>query len=117
MRTYKTFDPKKYNREYYLKNKDKRRAYHRKWVLANMQKHVETTRQWRKDNPEKYKAHGKISGLLQNKKLFKKPCETCKEEKVHAHHPDYSKPTQIIWLCLKHHQAIHRELKVNRAQL
>lgn len=42
-------------------------------------------------------------------KLEKKPCESCGEIKVEAHHPDYSKPLEVIWLCLKHHRQIHEK--------
>lgn len=27
--------------------------------------------------------------------------------KADRHHPDYSKPTEIKWLCREHHQQIH----------
>ena len=36
-------------------------------------------------------------------KITKKPCVVCGETKVDGHHPDYSKPYEIIWLCRKHH--------------
>jgi len=25
------------------------------------------------------------------------------------HHPDYSKPTEIVWLCRKHHEQLHHK--------
>ena len=35
-------------------------------------------------------------------------CERCKESgKVEAHHPDYSRPLQVAWLCIYCHAAIH----------
>lgn len=30
----------------------------------------------------------------------------CKK-KAERHHPDYSKPKEIIWLCRKHHKELH----------
>lgn len=41
-------------------------------------------------------------------KLKKQPCNVCGEIKVQAHHEDYSKPLEIIWLCVKHHIEIHK---------
>lgn len=32
-------------------------------------------------------------------------------EKIEAHHSDYTKPCDILWLCTKHHKAWHKEHK------
>lgn len=34
--------------------------------------------------------------------------------KGERHHFDYSKPTEIMWLCRKHHAELHRKLKAVR---
>ncbi len=40
-----------------------------------------------------------------------KTCQRCKRQtKIHGHHNDYSKPLEILWLCPKCHQAVHKEL-------
>lgn len=38
-------------------------------------------------------------------------CERCKATStiIHGHHPDYSKPIEVEWLCPKCHSQIHRE--------
>lgn len=41
-------------------------------------------------------------------KMKKLPCEVCGAEKVEAHHLDYSKPLDVMWLCRKHHANLHR---------
>lgn len=33
----------------------------------------------------------------------------CGEMVVHAHHPDYSKPLKVEWVCAKCHRARHRK--------
>lgn len=35
------------------------------------------------------------------------PCATCGEPGKHRHHPDYSKPEAVVWLCHKCHQNLH----------
>jgi len=41
-------------------------------------------------------------------KIEKKPCEVCGDVKSEAHHTDYSKPLEVMWLCRKHHANQHR---------
>jgi hypothetical protein len=33
----------------------------------------------------------------------------CGTMEVESHHPDYSQPLKVIWLCCKHHRQLHRE--------
>jgi hypothetical protein len=37
-----------------------------------------------------------------------KPCAVCGAGDAVKHHPDYSKPLEIIWLCHVHHVQVHR---------
>ena len=39
--------------------------------------------------------------------LIKGLCEVCGDQKVEAHHDDYSKPMSVRWLCTKHHAEHH----------
>jgi len=43
-------------------------------------------------------------------KTYAKQCSVkgCKEPHIVAHHEDYSKPRDVIWLCSKHHSARHK---------
>lgn len=44
--------------------------------------------------------------------LIRQSCERCGVvETVQAHHEDYSKPLEVIWLCKIHHMIRHRELR------
>lgn len=48
-------------------------------------------------------------------RLVSQPCEVCGQQKVDAHHDDYSKPLTVRWLCRLHHRAHHAE--VNRERM
>jgi hypothetical protein len=46
-------------------------------------------------------------------KGVKDNCEVCRtKENVEAHHPDYNKPYEVMWLCSLHHKEWHRNNKV-----
>ena len=63
----------------------------------------ENVKIWRLKNKEKRSAHNAVFVRLKNGTLKKKNCEVCGEKKVDAHHEDYSKLLDIVWLCKKHH--------------
>ena len=41
-------------------------------------------------------------------KLQKLHCEVCGHEDSEAHHPDYSSPLSVVWLCRPHHKEVHQ---------
>lgn len=43
-------------------------------------------------------------------------CDLCHmpHEKIEAHHPDYSKPAEFVWLCKNCHARAHRKDVVDR---
>lgn len=101
---------REYYREYRKKNREKLRDYNR---LYN--------REWRLRNGlEKDRVRSETNRALKTGAITKKPCEVCGGIKVQAHHEDYSKPLEVIWLCTVHHKerhvnkgvsAIHRLIK------
>jgi hypothetical protein len=42
-------------------------------------------------------------------KLTPRPCEVCGSRSAQKHHPDYSRPLFVRWLCRQHHLALHDE--------
>lgn len=46
--------------------------------------------------------------------IKKTPCQKCGSLNVEAHHTDYSKPLEVMWLCRKHHFFLHRKNIVDR---
>lgn len=47
-------------------------------------------------------ARHQVRDALKKGTLKKEPC-MCGDIEVEAHHPDYSKPLEVIWACKKHH--------------
>lgn len=56
----------------------------------------------------KAKARSIANNARRDGKLIPEPCK-CGCEKVEMHHPDYSKPLEIIWLCRDCHLELHRK--------
>ena len=46
--------------------------------------------------------------------LKPQPCQECGDTKVQAHHPDYDRPLDVIWLCRPCHVLEHHPLPVSR---
>jgi len=92
---------------------DKVRAYDR--LRGVTQKRIKSntrnTKRWRAKSPRKYAAHNLLNNAIRDGKLKSKPCERCGAEKVHAHHENYDKPLEVVWLCTVHHHQRHKEMK------
>jgi hypothetical protein len=62
---------------------------------------------------EKYKANCRSkTKMAVKRKLIIKPdtCDLCKQHtKIEAHHEDYDKPYEVIWLCRRCHIDVHRK--------
>lgn len=68
----------------------------------------------RKAFPEKDKARNAVSNAIRDGKLSRCPCVKCGDSKSQAHHNDYSKPLDVIWLCFKCHRLEHGQANVVR---
>ena len=60
-----------------------------------------------KKYPLKDKARRMARDAVKNGLLVRKSCQVCGEKRVDGHHPDYSKPLEVLWLCKVHHNDIH----------
>ena len=115
-------------RKYARKNKAARSAYHKSLYKAQPEKTKARVKEYqntprgkavkkaadqnqRKRNPEKVAARLAVSRAIVAGKLRKHPCEVCGSAKVEAHHPDYSKPLDVRWLCPPHHIELHNQEK------
>ena len=84
------------------------RAYDR---LRASQPHRVATRQrvaaqYAEQYPHRKKANTAVGNALRSGKIKKQPCWVCGEKAV-AHHPDYDRPLDVVWLCQHHHKQTH----------
>ncbi len=66
-------------------------------------------RKYIEKNPKKRSVHIKTGNAIRDGKLLKQPCGVCGSEDVQAHHCDYDKPLEVMWLCPIHHEEWHRQ--------
>lgn len=57
--------------------------------------------------PDHIKARELVKRAIKSGKLIKGTCIICGCKDVVAHHTDYSKPLDVIWMCRKHHRELH----------
>lgn len=65
---------------------------------------------YRSRNPEKYAAHGAVNNALKAGVLVRADCMICGREDSHAHHDNYDKPLDVVWLCPVHHFERHKTI-------
>lgn len=58
--------------------------------------------------PERNAARTAVARALKLKQLTRLPCFICGNANTQGHHPDYAAPLDVVWLCKKHHDEIHR---------
>ena len=61
---------------------------------------------WNHQNREARRAHALVAAALKTGKLKRGKC-WCGSLRTEAHHPDYSEPLRVDWLCRKHHRGVH----------
>jgi len=54
--------------------------------------------------PQKDRARQKLRRAVRAGKIERGPCADCGDMFAEAHHPDYSKPLDVVWLCRICHQ-------------
>ena len=115
-------------RDYRAANLERVREYDRQRGLDPRRKKAVKTRRdrykskkglyidrYHERHPEVRAAHTAVQIAIKSGSLKVKPCEWCGYAiGVHAHHEDYSKPLEVIWLCRPCHGQRHREINEER---
>lgn len=76
--------------------------------------HTRANRKWTLLQPKRKAASWAVNNAIRDGKLKRQPCWVC-GSKAHAHHPDYDRPLDVVWLCPAHHKQAHA-LVANEAQ-
>lgn len=109
----KTAKYKKWLHEYLKKNAKRIRLSIKQWQKTKKGKlsrnRYQTTLRYVKGDSIRNRdlIYKQVKRAVECGKLVKGLCEVCKDDKVHAHHEDYSKPLQVRWLCARHHRYTH----------
>lgn len=95
------------------KNLEKYRAYDRARgkIPERIKASTEINRAWREEDSRRVVAHSQVARAIRSGALVRQPCCRCKEAKTVAHHEDYDKPLDVMWLCQPCHKQRHKELK------
>lgn len=110
---------------YDARNRKRRRAQHKELYSRDPEAKLIKTQKYRKTAagkkavqvtgvrqrrkfPEKYEARQAVLVAVRAGRLEKLPCRVCGNPDAEAHHPDYSRPLDVEWLCGPHHRAQHR---------
>lgn len=96
---------------FYHANRKEELVRFREVYQKNKKRVAENTLRSRKKHPHKEPARNKLRAAVRSGKLKRLPCEKCGNPKSHGHHTDYSKPLDVIWLCVTHHMELHRKYK------
>ncbi len=62
----------------------------------------------KKGEMEKDRARKTLNNAISDGRAVRGSCVVCGKPNAHGHHTDYSKPMEVIWLCIQHHSDLHR---------
>jgi len=103
----------------YMKKYVPKRKYARKYIKKEYKPPSEARKEYIRQYWRTHKK--KVNDKVRSRKRFyrsildgrttKQPCSVCGNLLVEGHHPDYSKPFGVVWLCRKHHIELHRDKK------
>lgn len=107
-RNYKTEHFREYYRKYREKHAAEESARRKDYNLRNPDKYAANNES--KKATTQYKAGQMLRNAVAAGKIVKPTtCQDCgKEGRIQAHHHDYSKPFDVIWVCQKCHGKRHR---------
>jgi hypothetical protein len=89
-----------------IREYDRERGKNKERMAAQVESH----RAWRAEDKRRAVAHSAVAKAIRNGTLERIPCVRCGNEKSVAHHEDYDKPLDVVWLCQPCHVKRHKEL-------
>ena len=111
----------RYNRKRYAANREKIKADVKRYRAENPANELDTRIKACKKNPTKKNAHMAVAAAIRSGVITKPSfCSGCGRpvsgRSLDAHHHDYSKPLDIIWLCKKCHRALDANRRVSEGK-
>lgn len=106
---------KKDVKENYAKRREQYSEYERMRNQDEQRKEMrlQYQRERRAKHPDKYRAWQAISYALRYKKIQRESCKFCGNPKSQAHHHDYSRPLDVVWVCFKcHREKFHNQVVI-----
>jgi hypothetical protein len=67
---------------------------------------IKVNKAYRLNYPNRAKANSLVQHAVLSGRLLRQPCWVCGVKAV-AHHPDYDRPLDVVWLCHPHHKQAH----------
>lgn len=94
------------------KNIERIRAYDRERGKIPERKKTATaiSKAWRMADKRRLASHNAVARAIKSGKLMRQNCIRCDSVKTLAHHEDYDKPLEVMWLCQPCHKQRHKEL-------
>jgi len=111
-----------YAKEYYQKNRVKYYWQNKQWREANPERRRESNKRYEGNNPNRRKSslpskgrkqlYDKLNDAVRRGKIMRpNKCSDCNSKiKVEAHHEDYEKPFEVVWLCRACHVKRHHKI-------
>lgn len=82
-------------------------------LRENRKSNKDTLKRYRENHREKINAQNQLRDHVKRGNIIKpSKCSICASDKwIEAHHADYTKPLDVVWLCKKCHVSIHKGFK------
>lgn len=89
-----------------------RRVYYSSRKYERPANYLETCRKWRAEHRVEWNAKARVRYAVQSGKILRADsCAVCGVScKPQAHHFDYSRPLDVVWVCASCHKFIHSEI-------
>ena len=93
--------------EGWKKKTEDKASYMKAWHEKHPGYMTQAKRDWWNKNRDRMRVKDALRYAIRTGKVVKLPCQECGVQEVEAHHPDYSRPLDVVWLCKEHHMGIH----------
>ena len=72
---------------------------------------------WRHQDKRRIAAHNAVARAISAGHLIRQPCERCGSFQSLAHHENYDRKLDVVWLCQRCHKQRHKEIYLQQKSL